>query len=1177
MSTVASARDHQRPTRRVSLSDRYEKRDGLVYLSGLQALVRIPMEQHRLDSARGIDSRTLIAGYPGSPLAGLDLELSRQSSLLTEHGVVLRPSVNEELAATSVQGSQLSSVAGRSSCDGVVGIWYGKAPGLDRATDAIRHANLGGSAPTGGVLALVGDDVTAKSSTVPSSSEVAMAEMGMTVLSPCDPQDLLELGLHGIALSRFTGLWTGLKLATSVVDGAMTVDLDAALPNPVLPDNTVDGRPYVHEVSARFLPPVLGELERTAQGVRPELARRYAAANELNRVVGDPEATIGIVAHGPTYLAVREALLRLRVDVDRPGSGVRLLKLGMIAPLEPDIVRQFAAGLDEVVVVEEKRAFVELAIKDLLYGTSGAPDVYGKRGPGGAPLLRGFADLPPEEIARSLRGRLARHIPDFDAPPAPSASRGRRSLPLLAREPYFCSGCPHNTSTKVPSGSLVGLGIGCSTLAAFMDESVVGESLGLSQMGGEGAAWIGIAPFVEETHTFQNIGDGTFHHSGSLAIRAAVAAGVNITYKLLYNDAVAMTGGQQAVGHLSIREIVQMLLAEGVSRIVITTEDLRDYRRVRFPAGVQVRHRDRLIEVQEELATTAGVTVLIHDQECATELRRKRKRNKAPDPTTRVFINERVCEGCGDCGQKSNCLSVQPVETEYGRKTQIHQASCNKDYSCLDGDCPSFVEVQTAGRGAGQATRREPALVPAGSLPAPRPQVSSSGFSLRMTGIGGTGVVTTAQVLATAGVIDGYHVRGLDQLGMAQKGGAVVSDLLFASDQERRPNKVGAGDCDLYLGFDLLVASAEANLTVASPDKTFAVVSSSQVPTGAMVTHPEVMFPTAASTVDVIAHNVRDLAQVDARSLCTELFGDDQHANFLLVGAAVQAGVLPIDPASVEAAITLNGVAVERNVMAFRYGRLAIADPAGLEDSDGAGARAEPIHEVAHAIAADAVEPASGELYDLVVRRVDDLIAYQDSAYARRYASILGEVRLAEEAATVGHGEPLITLAVAQNLHKLMAYKDEYEVARLSLAPELSDAITREFGAEARWAIMLHPPVLRSMGLKRKLTFGPWSRPVLRILRSLRRLRGTVVDPFGMARVRRVERDLIDEYVVAVKAAVRALTQQTQQDVLELASLPDTIRGYEEIKLRNVDAYRERLRQLSDRISRRHEPGVVGA
>lgn len=530
------------------------------------------------------------------------------------------------------------------------------------------------------------------------------------------------------------------------------------------------------------------------------------------------------MAHGHTYLAVREALLRLGIDVSRAGCGVRVLKLGMVSPLEPEIVREFASGLDEVVVVEEERAFVELAVKDLLYGTPDAPAVYGKRGPDGAPLLRAFADLPAEEIATSINGVIARHVPDLEVSlPAP-APPVRRSLPLLAREPYFCSGSPHNTSTKVPTGSLVGLGIGCLTLAAFMDESVVGESLGLSQMGGEGAAWIGTAPFVDATHTFQNTGDGTFHHSGSLAIRAAVAAGVNITYKLLYNDAVAMAGGQQAVGHLSIHEIVQMLLAEGVSRVVIATDDLRGYRRVRFPSTVQVRHRNRLLEVQEELASTPGVTVLIHDQECATELRRKRKRRKAPEPTTRVFINERVCEGCGDCGQKSNCLSVQPVETEYGRKTQIHQASCNKDYSCLEGDCPSFIQVETPSAVPGRTPHRSPKMIPDDTLPTPRPQVRSDRFSLRMTGIGGTGVVTTAQLLATAGVIDGYHVRGLDQLGMAQKGGAVVSDLLFTPDQERRPNKVGTGDCDLYLGLGLLVAAADANLAVASPDKTYAVV-----------------------------------------------------------------------------------------------------------------------------------------------------------------------------------------------------------------------------------------------------------------------------------------------------------------------------------------------------------------
>jgi indolepyruvate ferredoxin oxidoreductase len=1153
-----------RPRRQASLADRYERSEGLVHLTGLQALVRIPLDQHRIDTEAGLHTRTLISGYEGSPLAGYDLELQRQSRLLDDHGVVIRPAVNEELGANAVQGSQLASVVGTATCDGVVGIWYGKAPGLDRATDALRHASLGGAAPRGGVLALVGDDSVAKSSTVPSSSETAMAEVGMVVLSPCDPQDVIELGLHGIALSRFSGLWTGLKLATNVVDGGMTVDLDATRVQPVIPDNVVEGHPYIHEVSANFLQPTLAGLERSLSHVRPELARRYARANRLNRIVGDPKARIGFVAHGATYLDTLRALRRLGIDVEAPGSGVRVLKLGMVSPLEPRIVEEFAAGLEEIVVVEEKRAFVELQLKDLLYGTTGAPAVHGKRGPGDAELFRADGDLPPELIATALAPRLATRLDGFEPPAAgPATPRPRRTLPLLTRSPYFCSGCPHNRSTQAPEGSLVGAGIGCSALASYMDEDRVGQIMGLCQMGGEGAAWTGIAPFVAEKHVFQNLGDGTFHHSGSLAIRFAIASGENITYKLLYNGAVAMTGGQQAVGRMSVPEIAQELLAEGAARVVVTTEDLADYRGVRLPAGVEVRHRDRLIETQEELARVPGVTVLIHDQECATELRRKRKRKKVAEPTTRVFINERVCEGCGDCGVKSNCLSVQPVDTEFGRKTQIHQASCNKDYSCLDGDCPSFLVVEP-GRAS---TPRQLEPLAADILPAPEVRVPVDGFGLRMTGIGGTGVVTTAQVLATAAYLDGLHVRGLDQLGMAQKGGAVVSDLLFTTASEQRPNKLAAAECDLYLGCDVLVAATDANLAATSTDRTIAVVSTSEVPTGSMVSHVGVAFPTADRTIDVIARRSRDLVRADARDLTRRLFGDDQLANIFLVGVAFQTGALPVSPESVEAALELNGVAVEHNVQAFRRGRQLVADRAGfvetLEHPTQDVAPEPPSDRTLHV--ASTVETATGSpLHDLVVRRVADLIDYQDAAYAAQYAYVVEQVRR-QEAEVLGEaGE--VTEGVATYLYKLMAYKDEYEVARLSLDPALDRAVRQEFGEGASWSHKLHPPMLRALGMERKMSLGAWSRPAFTSLHRMRKLRGTPLDPFGRATVRRVERALVKEYVVAVRHALDALTPGTLPSVVELVTLPDMVRGYEQVKLDNVDRYRARLAELLTRL-----------
>ena len=1152
------------PDRTIRLEDRYELLQGEVHLTGLQALVRLPLDQHRQDRRNGLRTATLVSGYEGSPLGGFDLELSRRQQLLAEHDVVVRPSVNEELAANAVQGSQLASAADGRTHDGVVGIWYGKAPGLDRATDALRHANLGGAAGTGGVLALVGDDSIAKSSTVPSSSEIAMAEIGMTVLSPADPQDVLELGLHGIALSRFCGLWTGLKLATNVVDGASTVSVGPDRVQPVFPDRTVGREPYHHSVSANFLQPHLAELESTLLTTRVELARRYARANGLNQIHGDAGARIGIVAAGATYLDVHQALTMMGLGpTELASSGVRVLKLGMVSPLEPEILREFSRGLDEIIVVEEKRAFIELAVKDLLYGEPGAPAVFGKRGPDGAQLLRPQADLPPEVIAEAIAPRIAARV--LGSPvaawmtraAAAAAEPARRLLPMVNRSPFFCSGCPHNRSTAVPSGSLVGAGIGCSALAAFMPEQRVGTIVGLCQMGGEGGAWIGMAPFVEHSHLIQNLGDGTFHHSGSLAVRASVAAGSHITYKILYNGTVAMTGGQQAVGKMAVPELVTSLLAEGVAKVVVTTEDLSRYQGVRLPRGVDLRHRDALEEVQRELAAVPGVTVLIHDQECATELRRKRKRKLAVEPKERVFINQRVCEGCGDCGATSNCLSVQPVDTEFGRKTQIHQASCNKDFSCLDGDCPSFIRVLP---GATPAPRERERRLEAADLPQPVVKVPAVDFNLRITGIGGTGVVTTAQILSTAAVMSGMQVRGLDQMGMAQKGGAVVSDIKLSSAPFVGANKVGPGECDLYLGCDILVAANEANLAVTSPSRTIAVVSTTAVPTGAMVTDTAASFPDVEATLNRITEGTRaaDGASADVRTLVTRLFGDDQHANIFLVGMACQAGAIPVDAAHIESAIELNGVAVERNQQAFRRGRQLVADPDALDKAlPGRPTVASPTSPRVREIAGLVESGTDPELAEVVLRRVGELVAYQDTAYATRYATFVEHVREREHA-VLGSAE-LVTAAVTRNLYKLMAYKDEYEVARLSLDPQLERDLKEQFGDDVRYSFALHPPVLRALGMKRKIALGSWFRPGFRLLYAMRHLRGTRLDPFGRATVRVTERTLIEEYTAAVTRAVGRLSPGNSHLVAEIAELPDLVRGYEDIKLANVAAFRQQL------------------
>jgi indolepyruvate ferredoxin oxidoreductase len=1165
----------------MTLRDRYTDTEGRVQLTGVQALVRLPMEVRRADAAVGLRTGGYVSGYEGSPLAGYDLELLRHRDLLDAHGIVVAPGLNEELALTAVQGTQLAPATGAlrdDVADGITGYWYGKAPGLDRATDALRHANLAGTSAHGGALAIVGDDPAAKSSSVPCASEAALADMAVPVLYPADVQDVLDLGRHAVELSRISGCWVGLKMVTAVADGSGTVAVGPERVVPVVPDLEIDGKPFRHEPHAKLLGPRLAPLERDLHRARLVLARRYAAANGLDTIVGRGPARAGIVAAGKSWLDLRQALRTLGLDDDELAArGVRLLRVGMPWPLEPGVVDRFADGLDEIVVVEEKRAFLETQIKERLYGRPGAPAVHGKTDPAGAPLFAVHGDLDPDAVAAGVARRLlAQPGPSFPSVTAwDERRRNRRTridLPMAGttRTPFYCSGCPHNTSTtSAPEGSLVGAGIGCHTMVMLMPEGQVGDVTGLTQMGGEGAHWLGTQPFADPakaSHWVQNMGDGTFHHSGSLAIRAAVAAGAHMTFRLLHNGAAAMTGGQDAVGALPMPALTRVLLDEGVARVIVTTEDLTRYRRVRLATGVVVWDRSRIEEAQEVLAATPGVTVLVHDQECAAQKRRKRKRGTLPDPTTRVVINERVCEGCGDCGQTSNCLSVTPVDTEFGRKTRIHQASCNKDYSCLDGDCPAFTVVEP-----GTAPRSTPvAPLPGGTLPEPTRTVPDDAV-VRLAGIGGTGVTTISQVLAAAARLDGRPTRGLDQTGLAQKGGAVVSDVKLGDAEVA--GRAAAGEADLYLGADLLVAADPLYLAAASPERTVAVVSSAKIPTGEQVVDPGVDYPPVDAVLGRIAEATRrDVGAVlDARALAEALFSDDQFSLSLLLGAAYQLGALPLSATAVESAFELNGAAVERNVQAFRRGRQSVADPAAFaavvssvtrEAAGGDEARRSStdvggVPGLTMAGAAAAAEivasigaPADSELARLVAIRVPELVAYQDAAYARSYAEVVGGLVASD---------PRLAEAVAVGLHKLMAYKDEYEVARLATDPAFSAGVRAEFGADARISWKLHPPSLRAMGLRHKLTLGPWFRPAYSTLRSMRRLRGTPLDPFGRAEVRRVERALVAEYRALVpRLAVMAADGDVERAV-RIAALPDMVRGYEDVKLANVARYREAL------------------
>ena len=1160
------------PTTQPSLEDKYVLSDGRSFMTGIQALVRLPLELRRRDAAKGRNTAVYITGYQGSPLGTYDMELGRTRTLLDEHHVVFQPGVNEELAATAIMGTQLIDKVGRQRYDGVCGIWYGKAPGVDRASDALRHANLVGASPRGGAVVLAGDDPGAKSSTFPCASETALFDVGIPFLFPADVQEVLDFGIHAVALSRCSGLWAGMKIATNVADGSATVDLSSDRVTPQMIQLLDDDVPVEHRPHAMLIGAQLMELERTQWNARLDAARRYIAVNQLNHIANDaPDAHVGIVAPGKTYIDVIEALHRMGLDGDAIGtSGIRLLKVGAPFPMDPAIVREFASGLSEIIVIEEKRAFVELFVKDALYGNADQPRVVGKHDEDGAVLMPVNGEGSPDLIGRILAPRLR----DRNGQPLRYAGeRTRIELPLLnsatavGRTPYFCSGCPHNTSTKVPDGTVIGAGIGCHGLVMLMDDKQVGNIVGVTQMGGEGAQWIGAAPFTDVPHLIQDIGDGTYMHSGSLAIRAAVASGVNITYKLLYNSAVAMTGGQAPVGVQSVPRIVQILLAEGVQKVVITTEDTRRYRKVKLPRGVKVLDRSHVLEVQEELAKIPGVTVLLHDQECAAEKRRKRKRGKMRDPATRIFINERVCEGCGDCGEKSNCLSVEPVETEFGRKTKINQSSCNKDYTCVNGDCPSFVEVIPGKRVA----RKAIAPLDAADIPLPQSVSDRSEFAVRITGIGGTGVVTLAQVLATAATLDGWTVRGLDQTGMAQKGGPVVSDLRLTAADHMRTNKLADADCDLYLGCDVLVAAADSNLATVDPERTIGVVSSAIVPTGAMVVDTDVSFPDLAELEARIAGRMRPagLQLVDARALTEELFGSSQTENMLLVGVAFQAGALPLSAESIEKAIALNGVAVESNVQSFRRGRQAVADPDELAKVAGGNERRRAriaqrnkrLQDSADALRARVAAASGSELDHLLSVRVPELIAYQNSRYAERYVTAVERIR-ARESAIAADGTDALASAVARNLFKLMAYKDEAEVARLSIDGQMQMALEEEFGPGARFAWKLHPPVLRALGVNRKITLGPWFKPAFQVLYGMRHLRGTPLNPFGLGKVRRMERELVDEYLGVLRDLERHITADNYATAVELAELPDMVRGYEAIKMRNVARYREQLAAL---------------
>jgi len=1157
------------------LTDRFVADTGTVFLSGTQALARIPIEQLRADKRAGHRTAAFVSGYPGSPLGGFDGAIASAARLATDVTIRHLPALNEEFGVTAVMGSQLAQSQPDALHDGVLGLWYGKAPGVDRAADALRHAVFAGTSPLGGAVALVGDDPLAKSSTIPSSSAGVLSDLHIPFLYPGDPAEALDLGRHAVVLSRVTGLWAALKIVADVADGTASVELDPDRVQPIVPAaaEMLAGR----VPDGQLLTPHTLDIEREIYEVRYPLAVQYAMENRLNRATVDPaDAWMGVISSGITYIEVKEALARLGLDSDNKieAAGIRLIQMQMPVPFDRNRLRHLVTGLDEVFIIEEKHPHIESLVKDALYAQPNRPSIVGKLDENERSLVPGWSALDADAIVSVLRARLEGRIGDRLAPLPPPR---RERIPIaIERSPFFCSGCPHNRSTQVPDGSLVGAGIGCHTMTMLMDPDRIGEIAGITCMGNEGTQWIGMEHFVGRGHLIQNLGDGTYFHSGQLAITAAIAAGTNITYKILYNDAVAMTGGQQPQGQIGVAALARNLQNQGVSQIIVTSDDVKRARSYRLPRAVKVWDRTRLQEAQLHLAGVGGVTVLIHDQACAAELRRARKRGKIPTPDKRVVINQRVCEGCGDCGQISNCLSVQPVDTPFGRKTHIDQSTCNLDFSCLEGDCPSFMTVSTSpgrllslwrGFTKGSATNTTVAGSPSSGtevsdLPDPVVVVPRDELSIRLTGVGGTGVVTVAQIIGTAAMLSGYSVRGLDQIGLSQKAGPVVSDLTFSRNRTDHSSRLGAEQAHVLIALDQLVGASAKGLDVASRGTTVVVGSTSGAPTGHMITHPEVTMPSA----DDLAERLEAVSWAehqhwaDAAAITGAVFGDSVSANLFVVGMAYQAGALPVPVAPIIEAVELNGVAVEANLAAFELGRRFVADPAAVN-----ALAADPVEASGHGD----VDVVLGPLRDRISifggdpGLVDDLrlftyelVMFQDIELADRYLSTIEAVSARE--AAVAAGSTALTSAVAANLYRLLAYKDEYEVARLLLDDTaLSEAGTVANGGRVTYR--LHPPFLRAMGLKTKISLGPWSRPLFRILANGKAIRGRRIDPFGYAAVRKLERQLCVEYQDAVTTVIDSLTPENFDAAVRIASLPDQVRGYEHLKVQRAEQFREQL------------------
>lgn len=1151
----------------VTLDDKYSLDYGRAFMSGVQALVKLPMLQRQRDALAGKNTAGFISGYRGSPLGGYDQALWKARKYLQAQNIVFQPGVNEELAATALWGTQQLGFAppGTNKFDGVFGIWYGKGPGVDRCSDVFKHANMAGTTPWGGVIAVAGDDHISKSSTAAHQSDHIFKACGLPVFFPANVQEILDLGLHAFAMSRYSGVWAGMKTIQEIVESSATAMIDPERVQIRLPTDFEMPPGGVH---IRWPDHAL-EQESRLFDYKWYAALAYIRANRLNHnVIETPNDRFGIIASGKAYNDTRQALLDLGLDDDTCRRlGIRLHKVGVVWPLEAQGTREFAQGLREILVVEEKRQVIEYQLKEELYNwrPDVRPNVLGKfdevegdysggewsrPNPTAHTLLRANADLSPALIARAIAKRLRKQGLDADVLARIDAQLAileakERAMNVVEvkgdRMPWFCSGCPHNTSTVVPEGSRAMAGIGCHFMATWMDRSTIG----FTQMGGEGVPWVGQQPFTTDKHIFANLGDGTYFHSGSLAIRQAIAAGVNITYKVLYNDAVAMTGGQQVgerpEGH-SVLQIAHSLVAEGVQKLVVVTDEPEKYEGAALPTGIAVFHRDELDRVQREFREIPGVTVIVYDQTCATEKRRRRKRGAMVDPAVRVMINDLVCEGCGDCSVKSNCLSVEPLETEFGRKRTINQSTCNKDTSCLKGFCPSFVTVE-GGKLKGKAKKDAVSPFTLGELPEPQLPRTQDAYGIVVAGVGGTGVITIGQLLGMAGHLEGKGIVTQDAAGLAQKGGATWSHVLIADEMDAiRTTRVSMAAADLIIGCDPIVTGGKETVLRMREGRTRVALNAHSTPTAAFVRNANWTNPADECAAEIAkAVGTQGVAAFNAEAASTRLMGDSIYTNPMMLGFAWQKGWVPLARESILRAIELNGVAIDNNKAAFEWGRRAAHDWASVESL---------------LAPAQVIEFKKRETLDSVIeRRVAFLTDYQDARYARQYRELVERVRAAEAPI----GKTTLAEAVAHGLFRLMAYKDEYEVARLHAETGFREKVAAQFEGDFKIHYHLAPPLTSKHNDKGELVkkkFGPATFHLFRVLARLKGLRGTLLDPFGRTEERRTERALIAEYRQAVEELLQHLQPGNHAQAVEIARLPEGIRGYGHVKARNLAAVR---------------------